>query len=310
MFITDAANEKPLARLRRTLAMAGLAALFAPAMAASVLAAAPCGSGERALVFVESVTPHLEIRLRDGRLLRLAGLEAPRGTPDNPALAEEARIALGGWIAGGGALAAIEPGEPDRWGRHAASLFAAPMGGAGELHVAGELLAGGWGRADPLSAKGDCLIWLYARESAAGASGLGLWADPHYAVIDATRAADEPERLRALAGAIVIIEGQVSGIGAGRTLTFLNLGPRRGRDPALTLDRLALAGLRQAGMSAQTLTGLRIRARGLLHPPAGEGPGGARIEILDAGAIEFPHGRPKPDANPDTKPDGNENGKK
>jgi len=269
-----------------------------------------CTLGDTTLVSIESVTAHLEIRLRDGRLVRLAGLEAPRGTPGNPGLAEEARIALSGWIAGGGALAAVEPGEPDRWGRHAASLFAAPMGGAGELHVAGELLAGGWGRADPLSAKGDCLLWLYARESAARASRLGLWADPHYAVIDPARTADEPGRLRALAGAIVIIEGQVSGIGAGRTLTFINLGPRRGRDPALTLDRRALAGLRQAGLSAQTLNGLRIRARGLLHPPAGEGPGGARLEILEAGAIEFPHGRPKPDVNPDIKPGSNENGKK
>lgn len=291
MFITDTANEKPAKRMVSPLQLA-LAACSA--LMAAPAAAQHCPKDGAALVSIETVTAHLEIRLRDGRLLRLAGLEAPRGTPGNPGLAEEARIALSGWIAGGGALAAIEPGEPGRWGRHGASLFAAPMGGPGELHVAGELLASGWGRADPLGAKGECLLWLYGRESAARNAGLGLWADPHYAVLEAAKAADDAARLRALAGSIVIIEGRVSGVGAGRTLTFVNLGPRRGRDPALTLDRRALAGLRQDSLSAQSLTGLRIRARGLLHPPPETSPGGARIEILDAGAIEFPDGRPKP----------------
>lgn len=277
---------------------ASLALAIVPAAAQTDTAAAPaaCGAPERAgegaalaePVHVESVDIHLELRLRNGRKIRLRGLEPPRGTPTNPALAEEARLALAGWLEGEKAQSSPVRGEPDRWGRHEAALFMpAPGQGARLLHaaahlnVASHLIANGWGRVDPAGLTPDCAKWLYQQEQAARSAALGLWSDPHYQVIDAANPGDFSTR----GGQIVLIEGLVSSVGALRTLSFINLGPRRGRDPALVVSRRIATGLERAGVKVATLPGQRIRARGILQI-TDENRKSLRIEIVSDTAIE------------------------
>lgn len=238
-------------------------------------------------VHIESVDIHLELRLRNGRKIRLKGLEPPRGTPANPGLAEEARLALAGWVAGETAQSTSVQGEPDRWGRHEASLFLpGPGPGAPWLHAAGHLIAHGWGRVDPAGLPADCVKWLYLQEQSARAAALGLWSDPHYRVIDAANPGD----LSAHGGQIVLIEGLVSSVGTLRTLSFVNLGPRRGRDPALVVSRRIAGEMERAGVKLATLTGQRIRARGVLQiideQVTDENRRSPRIEIMSALAVE------------------------
>ncbi len=74
-------------------------------------------------VTVASVSDTLEVRLADGRLLRLAGLDPPRATPADPALPAKARAALEAWVAGGAVTMRSLAAEPDRWNRTPVLLF-------------------------------------------------------------------------------------------------------------------------------------------------------------------------------------------
>jgi len=305
VFNTSGRNEK-LTRRSTRLSLAAIVAAQALASVAPAHAQAAGQNGGHACTiaalqgpqkvsefYIDDVDHRLEIRLRDGRKVFLAGLEAPRGTPGNPGLAGVARIALSGWIAGGAVNAIIAPGEPDRWSRHSAHLFSTHAGGAADLHVAAHLLAAGWGRADPSTLQGDCLRWLYHQEAAARSGGLGLWADTFYRLVDA----DAPGDLGALAGRIIVLEGRVAGTGAGRTLTFVNLGPRHSQSPTLTLDRRTASALRALGHNPAELTGKRLRARGLLHALPAKARGGPRVEIQHAEAIEILTGPSPPPAS-------------
>ncbi|MGB9015089.1 MAG: hypothetical protein WCC13_07175, partial [Methylovirgula sp.] len=62
---------------------------FASADARSAPSACPTAGGSRGSI--AKINERLEITLKDGRTLRLAGLEPPRPTPDQPDFDVEAR---------------------------------------------------------------------------------------------------------------------------------------------------------------------------------------------------------------------------
>ena len=71
------------------------------------------GESRAAIVHIDE---NLEITLKDGRTLRLAGLEPARPTPDQPDFDATARDTLGARL--GGAIAFTPLAQrPDRWGR-------------------------------------------------------------------------------------------------------------------------------------------------------------------------------------------------
>ncbi len=92
--------------------------------AAPALAADACGPqpGDT-LADVVFISETLEMRLADGRVLRLAGLDPPRATAADPALAAKARAALEAWVAGGAVAFRSLAAEPDRWNRTPVLLF-------------------------------------------------------------------------------------------------------------------------------------------------------------------------------------------
>jgi len=148
----------------------------APAQSAAADTACPDSATSRAAV--ATIDERLEITLKDGRTLRLAGLEPPRPTPDAPDFDATARDAL---KARSGAEIGFVPqaGQPDRWGRIPAFVFFDPSApGTPPVSAAQFLLAGGFAGFMPELAARPCRTVFLAAEGAARKAKLGLWRDP------------------------------------------------------------------------------------------------------------------------------------
>jgi hypothetical protein len=102
------------------------------------------------------------------------------------------------------------------------------------------LIDAGLARYEPSAAARSCRASLLAAEAGARAAGLGLWADPYYAVIVA---ADRPSFAETFAEktgtavivTAVIVEGRITSIADQRPRIMLYFGPRQGRDFSVTV---------------------------------------------------------------------------
>jgi endonuclease YncB( thermonuclease family) len=272
----------------RAAAALGLAIFFAGA----VVALAPAGGlraadrlcpGEGGTSGrVVAVDERLELTLENGIRLKIAGVDPPRPTPGDPDLDFRARDRLAQWLVGQDILfRPLEPG-PDRWGRVVAFVFAvAPesANGPGPAHspVGEALIDAGLARYEPSAAARPCRSALLAAEAGARASGLGLWADPYYAIIKATDRLSFAEK----AGSSVIVEGQITGIASRRPRITLTFGPRQGADFSVTILPRNSKTFEAAYASLAALTGQTVRVRGLLDTRFGP-----QIEISDTDEVE------------------------
>ncbi|MGH6796468.1 MAG: thermonuclease family protein, partial [Methylocella sp.] len=185
---------------------------------------------------VVSVDARLELTLASGTRLKIAGVDPPRPTPDDPDLDVRTRDRLAQWLVGQEILfRRLEP-SPDRWGRVIAFAFAvAPEStgrpGPARLPVGEALIDAGFARYEPSAAARPCRSALLAAEAGARASGLGLWADPYYAII---AAADRPS-FAEKAGSSVIVEGRITRVASRRPRITLYFGPRQVWDFSVTV---------------------------------------------------------------------------
>ena len=210
---------------------------------------------------VKSVNERLELALEDGRLLKLAGLDPPRPTPDNPEIDIDSSAKLAAWLAGKDIAFRLLSARPDRWGRFAAQVFASLGGSAAPAQpVAQAALTAGLARFEPDVAARPCRAVLLAAEATARAGALGLWADPYYAVI----AADDHDSFAEKAGTSVIVEGRVFGVEHGPFRATLLFGQRWGRDFSVTILQRNLKIFGAAGLDLDSFKGRTIRVRGLL----------------------------------------------
>ncbi len=277
MFSTGDINEK---QRHRTKICASAWLLFCSFLV-SVTPHSPARAQEAAClpahpqaIEISAVTPHLELRSADGLLLRLRGIEPPRGTKSDPELAEKARRRLLELVSGKALIAHVEEGEPDRWSRRLAQVAEAITGA--KIDLSGILIRDGWARVDPATASPDCLDRLYPLEHDARTARRGIWADPDYGVLSPTNSADFSLR----SGETVLIQGVLRSKGQWRTLTFLNFG-RRG-ELSIVLSRKTAAALERSGRFAGGYDGKHIRARGLLQIRTSP-----RLEVFSPGAIEI-----------------------
>jgi endonuclease YncB( thermonuclease family) len=235
---------------------------------------------------VVSVDERLELTLENGIRLKIAGVDAPRPTPGDPDLDFRARDRLAQWLDGQEILfRPFAPGR-DRWGRVVAFVFAvAPEStpastngpGPAQLPVGEALLDAGLARYEPSAAARPCRTALLAAEAGARASGLGLWADPYYAIIAAADHLSFAEK----AGSFVIVEGRITGIAGRRPRITLYFGPRRGGDFSVTILPRNSKTFEAAYSSLAGLTGQTVRVRGLLETRFGP-----QIEISDPDEVE------------------------
>ena len=114
-------------------------------------------------------------------------------------------------------------------------------------------------------------------EAGARASGLGLWADPYYAIIAAADRLSFAEK----AGSSVIVEGRITGVASRRPRITLYFGPRQGWDFSVTILPRNRATFETAYSSLSGLTGQTVRVRGLLDIRFGP-----QIEISDPDEVE------------------------
>jgi endonuclease YncB( thermonuclease family) len=242
------------------------AVAFASALSAGAASACgvPSGSAE-----VRAVDSQAQIRLGDGRLIRLAGLDIPsaaRGGFD--ALAPARALLTAGWAGKTVSVALLAP-RPDRWGRWLADL-ALPGG----LAPSTQLLGAGLALVRPEFETSDCEEARLETESKARQSGLGLWNDP-----ESIHDASDPDDLRAYDGLFVLAEGQVRRVGVGRSRVYLDFG-RRGGFSVVALRKTEPA-FERRGVKLEALTGRTIRVRGVVEDRFGPA-----IELSDPWMIE------------------------
>jgi endonuclease YncB( thermonuclease family) len=253
-------------RVAAVLAAAGLLAMAGP-----VMAACPVAGGET--VGPVTVLDGATLKLADGSVVRLAGVDAPEFTAGGDATAA---ATLGGLIATGPASMAPAGEGPDRYGRRHAWLF------AGGHSVQETLLTAGLARARWYPGETDCFAAFVAAERPAREGHRGLWAAPVYAV----RAADDPS-LRGQNGLYAVVEGKVVSVGHGSRMTFLDFGPAYRRDftvmlaPAIA-GKLAVGGIAGGAAGADAFANRDVRVRGVI-----EESGGPAIRLNDPAEIEL-----------------------
>jgi endonuclease YncB( thermonuclease family) len=249
-------------------AVQAFALMCAVAATACLGSAQGCGVAGGAARIAE-VTERLEIRLEDGRLVRLAGLDIPTPARGGFDAATPARARLvEHWMGTSAAVAPLAP-KPDRWGRWLVDL-SLPDGASASM----ELLGAGFALVRPEFETRGCENERLAAESAARAAGLGLWNDPD-SILDAS----DLEALRANDGRFVVIEGAVHRVGMGRSRVYLDFGRRGGF--TVVVARKAEPAFERRGVALGALGGQTVRVRGVLDDRFGP-----RIELADPLMIE------------------------
>ena len=250
-----------------------------------------CGDPSGHAAPVARIDERLELTLADGRRLRLVGIEPPRATPGAPDRPARVRDALAGWLQAQDSQADVEllAAVPDRWNRLPARVFA-PSGGVWHS-IAEALVEAGLVRVGAETAAQPCLKPLLALEARARATRLGLWSDPALAILPA----DDRAALAAASGQTVIVEGRVSSVGVTPARGYLNFGPVRTVDFAVTIARQNMRNFEKSGMFPQSLSGKVLRVRGRLETQSGpliEITGPEAVEIIPADEARLPYSRP------------------
>ena len=238
----------------------------------SGLAAIECGPDGAVPVQVVDVSARLELLLEDDRRILVAGIEAP---PDAP-LAERAQDKLVQLLIGGEASLRVLAGQPDRWGRVPALVFAG-QGAAGPAMVADAMLRAGLARIR-VAPPPPCLAQLRAAEGFARDNGEGIWAEDATAVIDAA----ERAAFRGRQGTTLVVEGTAVSVNTSGYRTYVNFGPKRYSDFSVIVLKPNLKIFDKAGLSVQSLLGHKLRVRGMLDMQFGP-----QIEVASPDAVEI-----------------------
>lgn len=208
-----------------------LSALLAPAVGADELSL-PADLKELDVGAVAEVLDGQTLRLADGRMVRLAGIQAPqpplRWQADRPwRRAAEATEALAE-LAGDSGILLFGAGRElraDRRGR----LLAQVTGGDG-LWLQGALLSAGKARVFTSPEDTEIAVALYAAEDIARLAGRGIWADPYYAVHCA-------DNLNNATDAARVVQGRILAVAEVRGALYLNFGADWRQDFTIRVER-------------------------------------------------------------------------
>ena len=245
----------------------------------------PCRPERLELVGDVEPNAHLDLERADGPPIRLAGVEPPVVRGGDADLAQTASEDLALWVIAGPLGLAPVRAEPDRWGRIVGRLFLRNDGAAPHRlpSLSEALVDAGLARVDPATETGACLERLYAAEVRARAGRRGLWEEPQFAVIDAA----SPPDLTRRAGRMVIVQGRVASVRAGRGPTFVNFGADSAASVSLVIERDVARAMERAKVAPGSLAGKDIRARGALDLSRAP-----RVLIEAPGAVEVISGVP------------------
>lgn len=212
-------------------------------------------------VAVAQVINGKSLILATGETLRLASIQAPN-MPDNDAtprpgepLAEEAKAALERLVGGQSVTFTPVPDSPDRRGRIVAELF-----DQNGQSVQEALIRAGYAMVYSFpDHRAPAKLWL-ALEAEARAAKRGIWANAHYAVLPAARAAESLGRFR-------LVEGVVQEVAEIRGTVYLNFGQNWRDDFTVMITKRDLR--RFADVPLAALAGKKLRVRGWIHEKNG-----------------------------------------
>jgi hypothetical protein len=237
----------------------------------------PAGGFTGPPVRIEASTPSGDIRLTDGRVVRLAYVMTGSGNADPARLA----TLIGAWRGRDLALRAWAEGRPDRWGRlvvDLADLGSPQPGGAVIGHLGLALLRAGEGLVEPGHPDFGCRAALAAAESEARTRRTGIWSET--ARIAALKGADGAAVLT-FEGRNAVIEGRIVSISERERTVYLNFA-RRWRDGAtVTLSRRLWRDMISVGWNKEAAEGRFVRVRGIV-----ENSNGAVLALSSGAAIE------------------------
>jgi micrococcal nuclease len=201
----------------------------------------------------------LHLRMRDGRVIQLAGIDVPDFDPNDPgpvsvsardmlkALVESRQIRLfvtkdsrtGRMTRLGDMLAHVELPDKGIW-------------------VQGALLSAGLARVRPGQRNPEMAAQMMALEDQARAAKRGLWADPRYAVLT-------PETTARGENGFAIVEGQIFAVATNKDMLYLNFGPDWHTDFTIGITADMRRAMGRRNMDPQSLSGRHVRVRGWLR---------------------------------------------
>jgi hypothetical protein len=235
--------------------------------ALTVLQAAPAAAEDACrLITVGAATvraaTHEGVSLEDGRTIRLAGIELGQGTaPGLPAGTTVTLKRIGT--------------ETDRYGRLNAHVFFGEDGA--QRWFQADLVAQGLARVSARVGDPVCARELLAREQAARAAKLGLWAEPVYVI----GKAEEPGEVLKSRGSFALVEGKVLSVRESGGTIYVNFGRRWSEDFTVTIAKRNERVFSAAGLAPKSLSGRRVRIRGWIEERGGPWVEAARPEQIE-----------------------------
>lgn len=235
----------------------------------SVLASVVPGAAAQAPTLPDTLVPRHQARvvevvdgdtllLDDGGEVRLVGIQAPKlplGRPGFQAwpLAEESRQALVDAALDREVGLAFGGREEDRYGRLLAHLVRDDG-----VWLQGLLLAQGMARVYSFPDNRTAVAEMLAIEREARAAGVGLWADPFYAIRSPEAAGDYLDTFQ-------LVEGRIVDAATVRGRVYLNFGADWRDDFTVSISAGDVEPFLALGIDFESLIGQRIRVRGWLY---------------------------------------------
>ena len=219
------------------------------------------------------------LMLDNGLIVRLIGIQAPHlalgrdGLEDWPK-SSDAKQALSDLTLGKPVLLRYGGETKDRYGRLLAQLF---VTGAEPVWVQQQMLARGMARVYSFPDNRACLPELFAAETKARTSALGIWSDPYYRV----RRAGRPADFSVLSGHYELVEGRVLAADKSGGRVYLNFGRHYKEDFTAVIDAKALKLFAAEGLDPLQLGNALVRVRGWIDLK--DGP---RLEVTHPEQIE------------------------
>jgi endonuclease YncB( thermonuclease family) len=214
-----------------------------------------------------------QLRLADGRVVRLAGIRVPGDTGGEVGIrpwAERARAELRRLLDGRSIRVAAAAVRHDRYGRLVAQLERSDG-----LWLQGALLERGLVQVQTRPGEVARAAPMLAIERAARDGRRGLWADGAFGAREAGARDGDP-------GSFRIVRGRVVRVAPTERFVYLNFGADWRRDFTVRIAKGLARSLAESGLDVTTLAGRRVEIRGLVLEA-----GGPLIELSHAEQMQI-----------------------
>ena len=230
---------------------------------------------------VDTVIDATRIRLKDGRIVQLSGIEIPAGTMNAPSTAEEnAKKFLDEFFKDPMAKDVLlyqtpksDTGRITRMGHELMHMVRKHD----HIWVQGALLRSGLARAWPVPSNPELADKMFAEENLARTEKLGLWVDDSaYKLLDPDTALNQSE-------GFAVVEGTVKSVATVNNMVYLNFGPDWKKDFTVGIPAPVRQAMSRQGMDVFKFQGQVIRVRGWMRPY-----NGPFIELESPLLLEYP----------------------